>query len=357
MVRVSARDDVAALTGYLSRQIDVPVRLNTNESPFGPPPAWLDEYVRSLRAVDWNRYPDRDAARLRSAIAALHGVDTTQVFAANGSNEVLQSLLLAYGGPGRTVATFEPSYQLHRHIAGITGATVVTGERDADFSLDAGEVVRVAGSERPDVMFLCSPNNPTGNAVAPDVLDAAIDHAPGVLVVDEAYGQFTTRSALARIDDERPLAVVRTYSKTWGLAALRLGYLVAPAWLVAELYKVALPYHLDTAKQLAGTLALRYVDEMNDRVAAIVDERERLTVALAALDVDVFPSEANFVLFRPRSRTGHDVWQALVDRGVLVRDCSSWPRLRGCLRVTVGTRVEDDAFLEAMAAALAKVPA
>ncbi|MEJ7722531.1 MAG: histidinol-phosphate transaminase [Ilumatobacteraceae bacterium] len=367
MERVSERRDTTTTlpAAYHSPQLDVAVRLNTNEAPSGPPPVWLDELVDGVRRLEWNRYPDRDATALRTAIAAHHGVDLANVFAANGSNEVLQSILMAFGGRGRTAATFEPSYLLHRHIAEITGTSVVSGERNDHFDLAPAVVADVLGSHRPDVTFLCSPNNPTGNVMSRDVLATALDlvsgetaasGAAGVVVVDEAYAQFASWSSLDLVGEHRPLAVVRTFSKTWGLAGLRLGYAVAPRQIVAQLERVALPYHLDAAKQLAGTLALRHVGAMNDRVAQIVAERERLTSELRTLDIDVFDSEANFVLFRPRSRAGHDVWQALVDRGVLVRDCSSWPRLQGCLRVTVGTVDEDDAFLAAMHEAMIAVP-
>jgi histidinol-phosphate aminotransferase len=172
--------------------------------------------------------------------------------------------------------------------------------------------------------------------------------APGLVVVDEAYGQFAPRSALADVAPGRPLVVVRTFSKTWSMAAARLGYCVAPPEVVEVLEKVALPYHLDATKQLAGEIALDFEAEMHARVAALVEERGRLEATLADLPVDVFPSGANFILFRPRGREGKDVWQGLLDRSVLVRDCSSWPRLEGCLRITIGTPDEDDAFLAAL---------
>jgi histidinol-phosphate aminotransferase len=350
---VAVRDDLRALEGYHSPQVDVRVRLNTNEAPSEPPAAWRDAVAAELSRVAWHRYPDRAASELRAAIAESHGVTPAHVFAANGSNEVLQTLLLAYAGAGRTVATFEPTYQLHGHIARLTGATVVEGERDDDFSLDLGEVRRVLAGTRPTVTFLCSPNNPTGMVETPEVVREVLGLVPGLLVVDEAYGQFAPWSALELVDDARPLVVTRTFSKTWSMAAARLGYLVGPTWLVAELDKVVLPYHLDTAKQIAGRLALRFAPEMDERVRGIVAERERLAAAMARMPVRVWPSGANFVLFRPEAKAGRAVWQALLDRSVLVRDCSSWPRLDGCLRVTVGTPEENDAFLGALAEALA----
>jgi histidinol-phosphate aminotransferase len=352
---ITVRDDLRALEGYHSPQVEVSVRLNTNESPTPPPAAWRDALAAAVSRVEWHRYPDRAARDLRAAIARRHGVDPSQVFAANGSNEVLQTLLLTYAGPGRTVATFEPTYQLHAHIARITGARVLEGERAADFSLDPAEVDRVLAL-RPDVTFLCSPNNPTGLVEPPERVRQVLDGAPGLVVVDEAYAEFSDWSAHDLVDEQRPLVVVRTFSKTWSMAAARLGYLIGPSWLVAELDKVVLPYHLDAVKQLAGTLALDYVDDMDARVRAIVDERGRISAALAALPLDVVPSGANFVLFRPAAScelAGRTIWQGLLDRGVLVRDCSGWPRLADCLRVTIGTPAENDAFLTALTEVLA----
>ena len=348
MARITVRDDLSALEGYHSPQVDVRIRLNTNEAPDQPPVAFREALAAEIAGVAWNRYPDRLAAALRAAIASLHDVDPSMVFVANGSNEVLQTILLTYAGPDRTVTTFEPTYQLHAHIARLTGARVVEGERGDGFALDLDEVRRVMTSARPEVTFLCSPNNPTGVVDREEDVRAVVDLAPGLVVVDEAYGQFSSWSALSMVNDESSVAVVRTFSKTWSMAAARLGYVVAPAWLIAELDKVVLPYHLDAVKQIAGVLAVRHVDEMNERVARIVAEREALVAGLSVLDVDVFPSGANFVLFRPRSMTGRAVWQGLLDRSVLVRDCSGWPRLGDCLRVTIGAPDENRVFLRSL---------
>ena len=346
--RPTVRDDLRALQGYHSPQVEVRVRLNTNEAP-GPPPAeWVERYRAELGSIAFHRYPDRSAHRLREAIASLHSVNAANVFVANGSNEVLQTILLTYAGAGRTVTTFEPTYQLHGHIARVSGARHLEGERAADFSLDLDVVGELLRDERPNVTFLCSPNNPTGIVDTPDAVRRTLDEPSGLLVVDEAYAQFAPWSALELIDDERPLVVTRTFSKTWSMAGARLGYCVGPTWLIAELHKVVLPYHLDAAKQLAGVLALEFVGEMEARVEAIVDERERVAIALADLPVDTWPSGANFILFRPRHTDGGATWQALVDRGVLVRNCASWPRLGGCLRVTIGTHEENNAFLGAL---------
>ncbi|MGD9798426.1 MAG: histidinol-phosphate transaminase [Acidimicrobiia bacterium] len=340
------------LEGYHSPQVDVAVRLNTNESPVPPPDAFRDALASELSRLEWHRYPDRAATALREALAEHHGVDPDQVFAANGSNEVLQCLCLAYGGPGRWAVDFQPTYLMHAQIAAVAGTSVRHGRRRPDFTLDPDEAVRTVRENDADLTFLCSPNNPTGMVEPPELVKSVVAAAPGVVIVDEAYGQFADWSALLLLDDDLPLVVTRTFSKTWSMAAARLGYLVGPAWLVAELEKVVLPYHLDAVKQLAGVVALRYEDEMRSRVGDLVAERERLTAELDELPVEQWPSGANFVLFRPERVDGRKVWQGLLDRGVLVRDTSSWPGLEGCLRVTVGTPEEDTAFLTALAEVL-----
>lgn len=347
------RDDLRTLEGYHSPQVDVRVRLNTNEAPTEPPAAWRDAFAAELSRVEWHRYPDRAATELRTAIGSLHSVGPEEVFVANGSNEVLQTLLLTYAGPGRSVATFEPTYQLHGHIARLTGASVIETDRAPDFTLDLAAAVAAVRADDPAVTFLCSPNNPTGLVEPRSNVEAILDAAPGLVCVDEAYGQFSDWTALDLVDESVPLVVTRTFSKTWSMAASRLGYLVGPSWVVADLEKVVLPYHLDAAKQIAGRLAVRFGQEMDERVRMIVSERSRIADALDGLPVDHFPSGANFILFRPRSMGGRAVWQGLLDRSVLVRDCSGWPRLTDCLRVTVGTPDENDAFLTALQEVLA----
>jgi histidinol-phosphate aminotransferase len=348
----AVRPDLEALTGYHSAQAEVEVRLNTNESPLPPPAEWLEALQSALSGIDFNRYPDRQATELRQALADSHGVQAEQIFCANGSNEVLQSLLLAYGGPGRSVALFEPTYTLHRHIARITGTEVHAGSRTDDFLLDLDEVKRVVGTHQPVITFLCSPNNPTGRAEPLDQIAAVVDLAPGLVVVDEAYGQFAGTSAVdliksgARGSDRT--VVVRTFSKTWSLAGLRLGYLVGSPEVVQACEMVILPYHLDAAKQVAGRLALQYVDQMEARVAMIKEERGRIAAAMADLPVETWPSEANFILFRPTAADAVEVWTRLLGASVLVRDCSGWPGLAGCLRVTVGLPEENDRFLAAL---------
>ncbi|HLI15284.1 MAG TPA: histidinol-phosphate transaminase [Acidimicrobiales bacterium] len=352
--RGAPRPDLALLPGYHSPQLEVAVRLNTNEAPEPPPRAFVAALAAELGRLELHRYPDRGARALRARLAAAHGLEPGQVFCANGSNEVIQSILLAYAGAGRCAAVFEPTYALHSHIARITGTALATGERGEDFLVTERELARVLGAEpAPAVTFLCSPNNPTGRLEPRATVEAALAAAPGLVVVDEAYGQFAPWSAVDLLASNPHLVVVRTFSKTWSLAGLRLGYALADESVVAALEQVALPYHLDAVKQVAGRLALDFEQEMHARVARLVDERGRLAARLVDLGLEVVPSDANFILFRVRDRDARSVWQALVDRSILVRDVSSWPRLAGFLRVTVGTPAENDAFLAGLAAALA----
>ena len=341
------------MVGYHSAQVDVPIRLNTNESPFPPPAGWVKMLADVAQGIDWNRYPDRAAVELRTVIAARHNVSLENVFVANGSNEVLQTILLTYGGHGRKVATFEPTYQMYAQIARVTGAEVVVGERRADFTLDAFEIERLMQRDEPSVAFLCNPNNPTGLVEPRENLEVLLDHATGIVVVDEAYAEFSDWSAMDLVSEDRPLAVTRTFSKTLSMAALRVGYVVAPKWMIAQLEIASLPYHLDSFKQAATTAALGFTTEMEERVALIKSERSRIESTLSGLDIEVWPSGSNFVLFRPRSRDAQAVWADLLAAGILVRDCSSWDRLEGCLRVTVGTPDENSAFLAAMSSAVA----
>jgi histidinol-phosphate aminotransferase len=341
------------LAGYHSPQVEVDVRLNTNESPEPPPAGFVEAVAEALRHTELHRYPDREATRLREAIGELHGVDREQVWAANGSNEILQSLMLAFAGPGRTVAIFEPTYALHAHIAQLTRSECLVGRRDAAFLVPLEEADRVMAM-RPQLTLLCSPNNPTGLAEPRAAVEHAVSGSAGLVVVDEAYAQFSPWSSVDLLREGAGVGVVRTFSKTWALAGLRLGYLLAPAEVVAEVAAVSLPYHLDSLKQAAGRLALGFEREMGERVGRIVASREYLVAGLGQLPVEVWPSDANFVLFRPREVDGATVWNGLLERSVLVRDISKWPALEGCLRVTVGTEEECRRFLEALAEVLVR---
>jgi histidinol-phosphate aminotransferase len=356
--RPQPRDDLRGLEGYHSPQLAVDVRLNTNESPYPPPSRFVDRYAAALTRVAYNRYPDRGAGELRARLGRFLGQPPERLLCANGSNEVLQTLLLTYGGPGRSAVIFEPTYALHGHIARLTGTTVVTGERAPDFRIAVEDATALVRDSRRGVVFVCSPNNPTGTVEERDTIEAlaaAAQQAGALLVVDEAYGEFAPWSALELVGEARPLVVVRTYSKVWSLAAIRLGFAVGPDWVIAELEKVSLPYALSVPTQLAGTIALDFEPEMRRRVGALVAERDRLLATLSGHDgITVYPSGANFLLLRVEG-DAHALWRKLLDKGVLVRDFSRWPGVEQCLRVTVGTPEENDAFLAALDTALPEV--
>jgi len=349
--RPMPRDDLRELAGYHSPQVDVDVRLNTNESPYAPPPAFVERWLDAVRRVGLHRYPDRSAKELRTALGRFLGQPPARLLCGNGSNEILQTLLLTYGGPGRRALMFEPTYALHAQIARGTGTAIVAGERGSEYEIDAGHAEALIAETEPSVVFVCSPNNPTGTVDTRETierLDAAAAEHGALLVVDEAYGEFAPWSALELVDESRAVVVVRTYSKVWSMAAVRLGFAVAPTWMVAELERVLLPYNLSVPTQLAGTIALDFREEMEKRVASLVEERGRVYAALAATNgIHVWPSGANFLLFRVDG-DAHDLWKRLLAHDVLVRDFSSWPRVEGCLRVTIGTPAENDACLAAL---------
>jgi histidinol-phosphate aminotransferase len=253
--RVQPRDDLRALEGYHSPQVDGAVRLNTNESPYAPPPEFVARYLAALGDVGWNRYPDRGARDLRDALGAFLGQPSERLLCANGSNEVLQTLLLTYGGAGRRALMFEPTYALHGQIARTTATEVVTGERAPDYTIDVDAATELMRGAEPAVVFVCSPNNPTGTVESRDTIEhllAVASETGSLLVVDEAYGEFAPWSAIEVVAEDRPLVVVRTYSKVWSLAAVRLGFAVAPTWVIADLEKVLLPYTLSVPTQVAG---------------------------------------------------------------------------------------------------------
>ncbi|NYH42379.1 histidinol-phosphate aminotransferase [Micromonospora jinlongensis] len=344
------RDDLRGLSPYGAPQLDVPVRLNTNENSYAVPEPVVEAIGKALAAElrELNRYPDRDALALRADLAEYlgHGLTVEQVWAANGSNEIQQQLLQAFGGPGRSALGFVPAYSMHPLLALGTGTRWVPAERGVDFGLTAEEAVAQVREHRPDVVFLCSPNNPTGTALDPAVIAAVLDVAPGMVVVDEAYAEFArpgTVSALAVLPDHPRLVVSRTMSKAFGFAGGRLGYLAADAAVVQAVQLVRLPYHLSALTQAAARAAVTHRDALLGTVSAIMAQRDRIVATLRERGLRVADSDANFVLFE----VGGDqatVWKALLAQGVLVRDVG----LPGWLRVTAGTPAETDAFLTAM---------
>jgi histidinol-phosphate aminotransferase len=340
---------------YRAPQLDAPVKLNTNESPYAMPPGFAEELAEAVRTMDLHRYPDRDAARLREGIAELSEHPAQGIWAANGSNEVIQHLCLAFGGAGRRALVFEPTYGLHSLIPQITGMDVVRERLGDGFRLQPEAAGGAVWRNRPNIVFVCSPNNPTGNGQLVSAVEALCESVEGLVIVDEAYGEFGSLSARVLLDRFQNLVVVRTFSKAFALAAARIGYCLADPALVAELQRVRLPYHLSSLTQAAGELALRHVAEAWNVLDAIRIERDRLVAALRATPtVEVYPSDANFVLFRTPAEAPA-LWQALLDRGVLVRDVSTAHGLDRCLRVTAGLPEETDAFVEALRASLVEV--
>ena len=352
------RADLRGRTPYGAPQLDVPVRLNTNENPHPPSPGLVDDLAARVAeaAATMNRYPDRDAVGLRAALASYlsrttgEQLATDQVWAANGSNEVLQQLLQAFGGPGRTALGFAPTYSMHELIAHGTGTAWLPVPRGMPlFLVERDAAVAAVREHDPDVVFLCSPNNPTGTALDLDVIEAVHDAARGLVVVDEAYAEFSTRpSAVTLLPGRDRLVVTRTMSKAFAFAAARLGYLAADPAVVDALQLVRLPYHLSVLSQAAAMAALAHADELLATVDAVRGQRDRLLTELAGMGLTVVDSDANFVLVGEFADQ-HATWQQLLDRGVLVRDVG----LAGWLRVTAGTRDETTAFLDAMRASLA----
>ncbi len=354
MTDLPLRDDLRGKSPYGAPQLDVPVRLNTNENPYPPPPELVADVTAAAQEIagELHRYPDRDAVALRADLAgyltAATGVPltTANVWAANGSNEILQQVLQAFGGPGRMAVGFEPSYSMHPIIASGTRTEWLPAPRCPDFSLDVREAASVLREQAPDLTFLTSPNNPTGQSIDPDELAVLVDAAPGIVVVDEAYAEFSDRpSAISLLGTHgHKLVVCRTMSKAFAFAGGRLGYLAAAPAVVDALQLVRLPYHLSALTQAAARASLRHADATLGSVALLRAERERVMPALAAAGYDVVPSDANFVLFG-RFADASRAWRAFLERGVLIRDVG----IPEHLRVTIGTPEENDEFLQVAA--------
>jgi histidinol-phosphate aminotransferase len=353
------RDDLAGRTPYAAPQLDVPVRLNTNENPYPPSPALVRAVADAVADVagTLNRYPDVAATALREDLARYlgHGLTGEQVWAANGSNEVIQQLLQAFGGPGRTALGFEPSYSVHPIIVHTTGTRWVSGARDSGddgFGLDPDRAAAMVAEHRPDVVFLTSPNNPTGTALPQGVIEAVCAVAPGMVVVDEAYAEFARdrrHSALELLPRHDRLVVTRTMSKAFALAGARVGYLAASPAVIDALLLVRLPYHLSAVTQAVARVALAHADELLATVAELRSQRDDLVTWLRQRGLAVADSDANFVLFG-RFGDRHAVWQGLLDRGVLIRETGP----PGWLRVSVGTPREMACFRAALDEAVAR---
>ena len=348
------REELRGQSPYGAPQLDVPVRLNTNENPYAPSQALVDDLVETVTkvAADLNRYPDRDAVELRTRLAEYvteqTGVDVTvdHLWAANGSNEVLQQLLQAFGGPGRRALGFQPSYSMHPILSAGTQTEFIDCPRGADFRIDIDAALAAIAKHRPDVIFITTPNNPTGDVTSLEDIRTLLDAAPGIVIVDEAYGEFSPSPSATTLLAEYPakLVVSRTMSKAFDFAGGRLGYFVADPAFVEAVMLVRLPYHLSMLSQAAATVALRHREDTLATVEKLSQERIRVVAALQELGYDVVPSESNFVFFGTFADQ-QAAWRKFLDADVLIRDVG----VAGHLRTTIGLPAENDAFLRAAA--------
>ncbi len=338
------RDDLAEVAPYRTPARAPGLRLDSNESPYPPPPAFVDELAAALQAESLNRYPDAGANDLLQALSDATGWGTDGLWVANGSNEVLLHLFLAFGGPARTSLTFEPTYSLHTLVARVAGTRTVSLPRGEGFTAPK----LPSSGERPDIVMLCSPNNPTGGVEPLDTVRELLEPRDRLVVVDEAYIDFAPEgtSVSPLLADHPNLVIVRTFSKAWRLAGVRLGYLLAHPAVVEGLARVRLPYGLTSLAQQAGLSALRHEGETRETVAKIVAERDRIAFELGALGLVTYPSHSNFVLFEVADPVA--AWDALAAEGIYVRRFRDVPGLERALRVTAGLPEEVDAFLAAM---------
>lgn len=355
MTTLPIRDELRGLHPYGAPQLDVPVRLNTNENPFQPPRDFVEDLAETVMetARTLNRYPDREALQLRADLARYvgdesetTGLDASMVWVANGSNEVMTQILQAFGGPGRTALTFTPTYSMYEEYARNTFTEFVSVPRNADFTLDADAAAGTVRLLAPDVVFLASPNNPTGTAMQLDVVRDVLASFGGMVVVDEAYAEFRrpgVPSAVSLVADNPRLIVTRTMSKAFGFAGARVGYMVAAPEAVDAIRIVRLPYHLSSLTQAVARTALMHTGELQDQVRLLRAERDAIVDWLAGEGFATTPSDANFVMFGTFTNR-HAVWQAMVHEGVLVREVGP----DGYLRVSVGTPSEMEAFKEAL---------
>lgn len=349
------RDDLRGLSPYGAPHLHLPVELNVNENTHPIPEDVARDIIESIarELMTVNRYPDREFTALRDSLAAYLNADAAapglsreNIWAANGSNEVLQHILQAFGGPGRTVLGFPPTYSMHSIIAASTGTEWIAGERDAEFLISPATAVEWIERTRPDIVFFCAPNNPTGTALGLETIVAAYDATDGIVVVDEAYAEFMPEgapNALALLEGRPRLLVSRTMSKAFAFAGARLGYLAADPAVVDALRLVRLPYHLSALTQAAAVAALAHAPEMLAMVDDIKHQRDRMVEVLTELGYTPWPSAANFVLFGGVADPD-ELWQQLLDRGIIIRNLS----IPGHLRVSAGTEAETTAFLDAM---------
>ena len=343
------RDSLRGRTPYGAPQLHVPIALNVNENTHEISEDILLDVIRKIAESlkDINRYPDREFTALRELLSAYlgHGINANNVWAANGSNEILQQLFMAFGGPGRKALSFSPTYSMYSLIAQSTDTHYVEVPRLERYEIDVDLVTAAIKEHQPEIILICSPNNPTGTPVSLEVIEAAYNATEGILLIDEAYSEFSLNenSALSLLEGRPRLVVSRTMSKAFAFAGARLGYLAADAAICDAMRLVRLPYHLSALTQAAAEAALTHSKQMLATVADIRDQRDRLYVAMQDLGLDPYRSDANFVLVGgiPNPKK---TWQDLLDRGILVRDIG----IPNTLRITAGTEAETTAVIAAL---------
>ncbi|MGB4892800.1 MAG: histidinol-phosphate transaminase [Propionicimonas sp.] len=357
LAELPLRPELVGQEPYGAPQLDVAVRLNVNENPYPPGPAIIAEMAAAIATVagEVNRYPDREALGLRGDLAAYlgHGLTADQVWAANGSNEVMTHLLQAFAGPGRRVLSFTPTYSMYPEYARNTHSGYVTAARRDDFGIDAEAALAAIARHQPSVVVLTTPNNPTGTTTPVETVRRIVAGTEAIVVVDEAYQEFARhpeRTSLTLLPEFGNLVVSRTMSKAFALAGGRVGYLAATPAIVDACRIVRLPYHLSGQTQALARVALAHAAEMLAQVDLLRRVRDEMLVRLPHLGVEVVDSDANFCLFG-RFADRHDVWQRLLERGVLVRETGP----AGFLRVSVGTPAETEQFYTALAEVLEEI--
>ncbi len=342
------RDDLIGVKPYAVPVTHAPVELDSNENPWNLPEEVIKDVLDTLAGIDFNRYPDIGATWLRQNLADGYQLGPESVTVGNGSNEVILNLLLAFGGPGRKAVLFEPTYSMHDVLCRIASTEAVKVPLGNDFGFSADTAREAFNRDKPDVVFLNSPNNPTGNVISQDDIEQVCRMGDFLVVVDEAYGEFSGKTCLPLIKEYKNLVVVKTFSKAFRLAAARVGYALADSGVITELDKVKLPYNLNGLSLTTAALVWQKRDTVLKKVAEIVEERDRILIRLDELKgAKPFPSYANFILFRTE-RDANTVFNGLLDKGVQIRNFSSKPHLENCLRVTIGTPEENDAFLVAL---------
>lgn len=339
------RDDLRGLKPYGAPQLEVPVQLNVNENTFGIPENVAIDIIQELAAevLRLNRYPDREFLELRSAFAGYlgHNLRAEQIWAANGSNEIITQIFQAFGGPGKTALSFGPTYSMYPNIARIALTSYQELPRLEDFHLSAEYVSSQLAALKPDIALLCNPNNPTGTPIDNSIIEAAYQSFNGILVIDEAYAEFSSEASALQLLEERPrLIISRTMSKAFAFAGARVGYLAADTAVVDALRIVRLPYHLSALTQAAARAALRHSEEMLANVGQIKVQRDRMITQLQTLGLRACKSEANFVLVEGFENP-NDVFQALLAKGVIVRNVG----IPNTLRITAGTEAETTKLL------------